>query len=715
MLKLLLWFSSFVIYLVKKLSGARITVSGEALPDAPVLFLANHFTRFETVVVPYLLFSKFGRISRSLADDTFFVGWMGEYLRLIGTVSDKNKEKDCIILDSMLSGNADWIIYPEGNMVKNKQISFERGEFHIHTGSYHGHVHTGAAVLALKSEIMRERIKQTHDEAAIRRFCKAHRMDRSKAEEHVHLHIMPLSITYYPIRPGENRLLLLIDRWLNLRGTRFFEELEVEINLLMKANTHLHFGKPISIKSYLDTYLAEHGGSLENDALADKLINTQRKVLTTDIMREVYGNMQINFDHIFILSLVTMPTLKVSPDHLKLLIYKNARALREGKGLNLHPELRTRLYYLILDEAYEPFRSAITIAQAQKILIRDSDGDYLFDKSLLEKAYDFHKIRVKDTMQVILNEIRWQTQLVAEAETNGKLSEQALRIDNFDYLKAVDWQHYETEFLAYHTAPPPPESVGAPRILFSPDNTVGLVFAHGYLSAPAALEAMGRYLFARGINVYLLRLSGHGTDPLALKKATAEAWESDFERAFTAMRQVCGKVFVGGFSTGGLLALLHAAKYRVDGTIVVNTALKLNDLRVNYVVTTLNAFNEMIEYLHARGIKEWIKNDSEVLDTNYPRHPLSSVAEVEKLMNKTRKALAQVAAPLLIIQGDHDPVVNPASADLIYKGVHTKKKELMLLPRTHHNILTGGRAGADDLFEDIYDAIAQLLEKQTHS
>jgi esterase/lipase/1-acyl-sn-glycerol-3-phosphate acyltransferase len=712
MLKLILRISQFVIYLIKKLSGAHITSSGEAIPEAPVLFLANHFTRFETVIVPYLLFSRHQRISRSLADDTFFAGWMGEYLRLIGAVSDKNKEKDCIILDSMLSGSADWIIYPEGNMVKNKQIIFKQGEFHIHTKSYKGHVHTGAAVLALKSEIMRERIKQTHDEAAILRFCKAHRMNRSKAEEHVHLHIVPLSITYYPIRPGESRLLLFIDRWMNLRGTRFFEELEVEINLLMKANIHLHFGKPISVKSYLDAYLAEHGGSIGDDALADRLIRTQRKVLTTDIMREVYGNMQINFDHLFILSLVTMPMLKVSPDHLKKLIYKNARELRERKELNLHPELQTRLFHLILDRNYAPFLSAIKLAQAQKILYRDSDGDYLFDKSLLEKAYDFHKIRVKDTLQVILNEIRWQEKIVAEAEANAKLSEQALRVDNFEYLKAIDRDHYEKEFLAYHPVPPPPDSIGASRIFFDPKNRAGLVFSHGYLSVPAALEAMGRYLFARGINVYLPRLSGHGTDPEALKNVTAEAWESDFERAFTAMRQACDTVFIGGFSTGGLLALLHAAAYDVDGVIVVNTALKLNDLQVNYVVTTLNVFNEMIEYLHARGIKEWIENDSEVSDMNYPKHPLSSVAEVESLMNKTRKALPGVKAPLLIIQGDRDPTVNPKSADLIYHGVSTTDKELMLIPRTEHNILTGSRKKEADLFENIYDYLSRLLAKQ---
>lgn len=71
MLKLVLCISSVFLFIIKKLSGANFTTSGEALPDGPVLFLANHFTRFETFVVPYLLFNKHKRIARSLVSISF--------------------------------------------------------------------------------------------------------------------------------------------------------------------------------------------------------------------------------------------------------------------------------------------------------------------------------------------------------------------------------------------------------------------------------------------------------------------------------------------------------------------------------------------------------------------------------------------------------------------------------------------------------------------
>ena len=100
------------------------------------------------------------------------------------------------------------------------------------------------------------------------------------------------------------------------------------------------------------------------------------------------------------------------PSYLRTLIYKNARSLRLLEGFNLHAELTQELYRLILDDNYEAFVSAIQLGIAQRILFEDSDGEYLFDRPLLEKEYPFHRVRVKNTLQVILNEIKWQKKTV---------------------------------------------------------------------------------------------------------------------------------------------------------------------------------------------------------------------------------------------------------------------------------------------------------------
>jgi len=67
-------FSSMLIGFVRKLSGANITISGEEVPDSPVLFVANHFTRFEYGVL--------GDYALSLGDGYLIHGTL--YQRFLG-------------------------------------------------------------------------------------------------------------------------------------------------------------------------------------------------------------------------------------------------------------------------------------------------------------------------------------------------------------------------------------------------------------------------------------------------------------------------------------------------------------------------------------------------------------------------------------------------------------------------------------------------------
>ena len=696
-------FTSGLIGFIRRLAGTNITTSGESLSEnTSILFVANHFTRFETFVIPHIIYKTHKRSSRSLADDGVFVGFLGKYMKWAGALSNKNESRDCIIVEGLLSGKNDWVIYPEGYMVKNKRITFDEGEFCTHSPAYEGPIHTGSAVLALETRILQVRAEEG-DHEQLKRFCKGKEINVNKIKLDRNVKIVPVSVTYYPIRPGKNPFLTWVDSKVHQRNSRLFEELEIEANLLMKSHMDIRFGKAIDLDRYIQPLLKD-SSKLYNEEFVDKLIDTQRKILTNDMMQKVYSQMQIHFDHLFILSLVTMPTVKVCPSYLKTLIYKNARSLRLLEGFNLHAELTQELYRLILDDKYEPFVSAIELGIAQRILFEDSDGEYLFDRPLLEKEYPFHRVRVKNTLQVILNEIKWQESIVEMAKENSIYTEQELREDNCKHLLKREWGYFEEEYIQYKEVSSTEEDKGAPIILFDAKNDIGVVLSHGYMAAPKEMRTLAEYLFAKNINVHVIRLRGHGTDPQALKEVTMQDWETDFERAFVAMRQVCNKVYIGGFSMGGLLALEHASQYKVDGVIVINSALKLHDLRVSYVVPTLHFFNEMISYLNAKGIMEWIDNSkTEQPEVNYPKHPLSSVAQMEKLMTKVSKSLLNITAPILIIQGDNDPIVKRESGKLIYDGVKSKDKKLLILPRENHSIL------ADDRCAEVFEAVGTFV------
>ncbi|MHC4109296.1 MAG: lysophospholipid acyltransferase family protein, partial [Planctomycetota bacterium] len=146
-----------VLTAAKSILGVRLRGSGlEHLSERPTLFVVNHFTRFETFLVPYVISSHNGRLVRSLATHTLFRGWFGKYLRALGVMSTHHPRRNRTIIGELMTGRHDWVIYPEGGLIKNKKM-VEKGRLRLNHPTRQGPPHTGAALLALKAEICKRR------------------------------------------------------------------------------------------------------------------------------------------------------------------------------------------------------------------------------------------------------------------------------------------------------------------------------------------------------------------------------------------------------------------------------------------------------------------------------------------------------------------------------------------------------------------------------
>ena len=142
------------------LSKANIRTHGaERIPiSASLIFVINHFTRIETLLMPYYIYQLTGIPVWSLADFGLFKGPLGSYLDRVGAVSTRDPDRDRLIVKTLLTGEAAWVIYPEGRMVKNKKL-VEKGRYMIsYAGGKHP-PHTGAATLALRTEFYRQRLR----------------------------------------------------------------------------------------------------------------------------------------------------------------------------------------------------------------------------------------------------------------------------------------------------------------------------------------------------------------------------------------------------------------------------------------------------------------------------------------------------------------------------------------------------------------------------
>jgi len=247
-------YSAIAINVIAKLLGSRFLVEGiENLPNKPVMFVANHFTRFETFLIPYLIYQHTGRQVRCLADSSLYHGFLGRFLERVGAISTANTHRDRIIIKDLISAEYDWMIYPEGSMIKSKEIE-KRELFINHTPYRIGPVRTGSAVLALKAHLYRQDLIEAHkknNKEALESFKKSLDVEYSENLEKLDTYVVPLSITYYPIRPGENKVEILAKKIMDKLPSRTSEELQIEGNLLSEAEINIHFGKAVKLSEYV--------------------------------------------------------------------------------------------------------------------------------------------------------------------------------------------------------------------------------------------------------------------------------------------------------------------------------------------------------------------------------------------------------------------------------------------------------------------------------
>ena len=113
-------------YTMKTFSGfskAHIKIFGkENIPNGSIIFTANHFTRIETIFLPYHIHNLTHKKIFSLATaELFDIPMLKGLIDNLGGVSTKDPHRDELILKTLLAQDAHWIIFPEGMMVRSEE------------------------------------------------------------------------------------------------------------------------------------------------------------------------------------------------------------------------------------------------------------------------------------------------------------------------------------------------------------------------------------------------------------------------------------------------------------------------------------------------------------------------------------------------------------------------------------------------------------------
>lgn len=699
---------------LSKLSRANISVHGaEHIPDGALIFAINHFTRIETLLLPYYINQLTHKPIWSLADKDLFNGSMGTFLDRVGAVSTQNPDRDLLIVRTLLTGDSAWIIYPEGRMVKNKKI-VNKGRFMISSADGWHRPHTGVSALALRAEFYRKRLRAMADDFPEegKRLMGLFGFNSLDPILDQSTYVVPVNVTYYPLRAHENILNGLAARMVDELSDRMVEEIMTEGTMLISGvDMDIRFGKAIEVGRYLEDKM------IRRDITARKPINFDDPIESKNRMRQaadrimerymasIYRMTTVNHDHIFASLLRASLSGRIHTETLIQRGFLAADRILDMPGIFCHQSLRGDQCHLLTDDRFQKFSDFLSIALEKKIFRREN-GQLVLDSQRLNAGNEFHRARIDNPVAVMANEVEplssLQRSIRRLAWTPGFLLRRKIAMR----LLKKDFREFEDDYRQYYVAGESHlRQVGRPTLIKGRSRKIGVLLIHGYMAAPMEVGELAESLGKRGFWVYSPRLKGHGTSPDDLAVRTFMDWVESVDRGYAIMSCMCQHVVVGGFSMGAGLALDLAARIKnVAGVFAVCPPLQLQEFSSKFV-PAVDAWNRLMKKIRLdEAQKEFVENNPENPHINYFRNPISGVRQLDRFMRTLEPRLPRVDVPALVAQSSGDPVVSQRGSKRVFDLLGSKDKAYTLLNFDRHGILLGDGACR------VHDVIGDFIE-----
>ncbi|GAB6905468.1 hypothetical protein JCM12296A_13030 [Desulfosarcina cetonica] len=706
---------------IKTISGisrARLNIHGaEHIPQGPTIFVVNHFTRIETFLLPYHLHRLTGTPVWALAAPELFVGKFGHYLEQLGAVSTRSPDRDRLMVKSLLTAEACWLIFPEGRMVKNKKI-MEKGRFMIsYAGGKHP-PHSGAATLALRTEFYRQRLMEmieSNPEEA-RRLAERFMLPSTDKISPLPTSIVPVNLTYYPLRARDNILNRLAGWLVDDLPQRITEEIMTEGAMLLSGvDIDIRFGEPITISSCLSCQVIQDDIQSPGVIGFDDHIPSRQRMrhealkIMRQYMAAIYRMTTVNHDHLFAACLKKAPINRIDPENLKRRVFLAAQTCARSCDVYFHTSFDMDQTHLLTDDRYHKYSEFIHFA-IEKGAVSPDGPELVKNSSRLATMFDFHRSRIDNPVGVIANEVEpltrlqrrisrlsWQPGFWLKRKIAHLLIKRAKEDFDEDYERFSDPETSK------------PKEIGRPYLIRGDQRRVGVVLAHGYLAAPAEVRGLAEYLGKMGFWVYVPRLKGHGTAPEDLAACTFQEWIDCMDAGCAIIRNLCRRVIAGGFSTGAGLALDLAQRVpAVEAVFAVSAPLRLQDMVARFV-PAVDMWNRLMGHIHLEEAQKiFVDNHPENPQINYFKNPIAGVRELERLMASLEPRLSRITVPALVIQSREDPVVNPKGTEKIFKLLGSTDKQMVMFNFQRHGILLG--EGADRVYRTIGDFVEHIRQ-----
>ena len=404
-----------------------------------------------------------------------------------------------MIVKSLLTNEAAWMIFPEGRMVKNKKI-IEKGRYMIsYAGGKHP-PHTGAAVLALRTEFYRQRLQHLsqHNPQEMERLESLFSLESLSVLSDQGTYIVPVNLTYYPLRARINILNKLAQRLVEQVPERLTEELMTEGAMLVSGvDIDIRFGPAIAVAPYLNEHsirkdmFSQRSFDFDDPLACLRCMRRQALGLTRRYMEAIYQMTTVNHDHIFASLLKHAPTNCIDLSHFKRRAFLAISQQPGRPSFFLHSSLQNNQNHLLIDDCHDKLADFLAVAQGKGVIEQDAIH-IRRDPSKLGAFLDFHRARLDNPVAVMANEVEPLTDLQKKIRRLSRRPGFWLRRQVAGYLRQSAQQTFETDYHDYFVeGESKPKTIGQPLLIRGRSRRMGVVISHGYMSARRS-QGLGR-------------------------------------------------------------------------------------------------------------------------------------------------------------------------------------------------------------------------------
>lgn len=210
----------------------------------------------------------------------------------------------------------------------------------------------------------------------------------------------------------------------------------------------------------------------------------------------------------------------------------------------------------------------------------------------------------------------------------------------------------------------------------------GILLVHGFTASTAEVRPLANFLHTKGYTISAPLLPGHNTHPKDVNHFTWEDWVAHIEGAYIDLAKHCEQVFVGGESTGALIALYMATYHpEFSGLLVYAPALDLLLTRWQRLIAYL--LSPFLPYIKGKQEDE----DDGLAWRGYTATPLKGLIQLFRLQKVTQPRLHLIRRPILIIQGRQDARIPPSVPQDLYDSVQSTLKEIHWMDRSSHCVI----------------------------